>query len=279
MAQCHELLMQGCAELLSVSPSARLDSELLLAHLLGKDRAGLIAADQEAIDSDLEHRFKELIAKRKLHVPIAYLVGCKEFYGYDFNITSDVLIPRPETEMLVDMALERSKGFPDPVRLLDLGTGSGCIVVAICKQLRDQGRLVQAVALDKHAAALSVAERNIVSYNLQDVIKLQQSDWLSELKPFADVFDIIVSNPPYVALDAEGLSPELKYEPVHALFAKQAGLDDIERILTHLQAFMDREGVFLCEIGADQGSSVLNLARNYFPGQDIQIHHDLAGKA
>ncbi|HKQ49093.1 MAG TPA: peptide chain release factor N(5)-glutamine methyltransferase [Phycisphaerae bacterium] len=235
----------------------RLSAEILLAHALGCRRIDLYARFEQAPTEPQRATFRELVRKAAEHQPIAYLVGHKEFYSLDFLVTPDVLIPRPETELLVEQALAWCATHPqDRYDLLDVGTGSGCIAVAICKRQAS----VHAVATDVSDAALAVAAENARRHELAERIRTMRAD-LFNLPP--DVvppgkFNLIVSNPPYVSETDRDSLPEnvRKYEPAAALFAGADGLDVFRRIATDVTRYLRLGGLLLVEVGMGQAKSV-----------------------
>jgi release factor glutamine methyltransferase len=194
----------------------------------------------------------------------------QEFYGYSFIVTPEVLIPRPESELLVELGLEYIKDKPQP-DILDLGTGSGCLAITLLLELKELEQQAQLTAVDISKAALEVAARNIKKHKLQGEISLVCADWFQGLR---GRFDLIVANPPYVETGATDISPELKFEPDSALFAGSDGLREIQRIFKNLAEHLSEDGVFLCEIGSTQRESLINLIPKTF---EYRFHKDLAG--
>ena len=253
--------------------SARLDAEVLLAHALGCNRVRLYTHfDQPLTSSELDS-FRALVRRRAQREPVAYLCGTREFFSRDFAVSPDVLIPRPETEHLVESALEwlQSQGLTAP-RILDVGTGSGALAVTLAAEVPAS----RVTACDMSAAALQIAARNAAAHGVHERIQWGHGDLLA---PVAGPFDLIVSNPPYVA---SGDRPELErdvrdYEPSLALFAGTDGLDIIRRLLPQAVAALARPGLFLCEFGSTQGPVVETLVRAAGPWEDVQILPDLQG--
>uniref|UniRef100_UPI002C38EE23 peptide chain release factor N(5)-glutamine methyltransferase n=1 Tax=Dokdonella sp. TaxID=2291710 RepID=UPI002C38EE23 len=203
---------------------ARHEAEILLGHALGRDRAWLFTHADSIADNDQAERFRALIDARQRGEPIAYLIGRRGFWTFDLDVTPDVLIPRPETELLVELALERIPNDHE-FRVADLGTGSGAIALAIASE-RAQARVV---ATDASAAALAVATANARRLDIGN-IEFAEGDWCAALD--ARPFDIIVSNPPYIAAaDAHLGQGDLRHEPVSALASGADGLDAIRAIV------------------------------------------------
>ena len=249
--------------------TARLDAELLLAHALGLSRAQLYARSEHEPDAAQAAAFERLVAARERGEPIAYLTGHREFWSLDLAVTPAVLIPRPETELLVELALARIA--PDrEMRVADLGTGSGAIALAIA---RERPR-VRVVATDASPAALEVARGNAARLGLGNVT-FASGDWCAALG--ADRFDAIVSNPPYVgAGDAHLREGDLRFEPVAALVSGRDGLDAIRQIVADARAHLVNGGWLLLEHGWDQAARVRSLLEDHGYA-DVESFRDAAG--
>jgi release factor glutamine methyltransferase len=244
----------------------RLDAQLLLGHLLGRDRAWLLAHDDSPLGPDVLPRWAEQLRRRAAGEPLAYLVGEKEFHGLSLAVTPEVLIPRPDTEPLVDWALELLP--PDRARtVVDLGTGSGAIALAI--QAARPRALV--TATDVSAGALAVATRNAAS--LQQPVTFLQGSWWTPLA--GRRFDLIVSNPPYIRRDDPHLA-DLGHEPQQALTSGQDGLDAIRLIVSGASLHLAEAGWLLLEHGWDQAAAVAELlhAAGF---RDVGHRQDLGG--
>ena len=238
------------------------EARLLLAEVCGFSEASLAASPGEEIPFEVENSFLELVHKRKAGMPVAYLLGRKEFYGLDLAVNPSVLIPRPETELLVELAIER-----DPSTVLDLGTGSGAVALAI-KHARPKCRVV---AVEADLAALRTAQRNAVKHHLE--IDFRHGRWFAPVA--GERFDLVVSNPPYVAEDDPHL-PALRYEPRGALVGGADGLDCIRDILKGVAAHLRPAGWLLVEHGQGQDSRVTALFRQAGL-ESVQSWPDLAG--
>jgi len=233
---------------------ARREASSLLSHLLGKDRTFLIShAEEQLSDSDIR-KLADAIVRRAAGEPSQYITGVQDFYGRSFRVTPDVLIPRPETELLIEAALELMKANAS---ICDVGTGSGCIAVTLLCERAD----ARAVALDVSEAALRIARENAREQSVEDRIELMVSDCFDELDATKQQFDLIVTNPPYVAAAAlPGLQREVRdYEPLAALSPGSDGLSVIRRLLTDAPAFIRGDGHLVMEIGFDQGEAVSEL--------------------
>lgn len=241
-----------------------IDARVLLRAVLGVDGAHLIAHGNGAISAQHEATFRALAARRMAGEPVAYIVGKREFYGHAFKVTPAVLIPRPETELLVELALQRK-----PKRVLDLGTGSGCIAISIALAQP----AVQMTALDQSRAALAVACENAVRLNALNVI-FQTSNWFDAVQ--GQRFDVIVSNPPYVAAgDAHLTQGDLRFEPASALAAGADGLADIRVIVAGARAHLAPGGWLLFEHGYDQAACCRELLSQAGFGE-VRSWRDLA---
>ena len=247
-----------------------MEAEILLMHVLDVSRAALLTHPEKTLTVRQLLSYEALVGDRLTDYPLPYLTGRIEFHGLEIEVTPEVLIPRPETELLVDLALERN-----PESLIDVGTGSGCIAVALAKELPD----LEVYALDISPAALAVAHRNAERHGVEDRIQTIVSDLLDR-RP--GPVDLIVSNPPYVSADEwASLPPAIRYhEPRLALDGGADGLDLIRRLLSQSQGLLEPGGALLMEIGADQGEAVKAVAKTVFPrqGNAVRVHRDLAGR-
>lgn len=262
------VLREGTALLAPVTETARLEAEVLLAHVIGLTRTALLAHPERPLTADEEARYRDLLARRRAGVPLPYLTGRIEFFGLEFAVTPEVLIPRPETEALVERALAWA-----PQTVVDVGTGSGCVAVALAVRLPR----VRIYATDLSRAALRVAVMNARRHGVADRIHFLQADLASPLK---GPVDLVVSNPPYVAEEEWTSLPASvrEYEPRLALDGGPGGLRVIRRLLTDAARLLHRGGGLLVEIGAGQGPDAAALARVAFPKAQVRIHPDLAGR-
>ena len=250
-----------------------LDAELLLAHSLTKDRTWLHTYPKKTVVPDQLSVFLDLVRRREQREPVAYLIGHKEFFGLQFQVNQHVLIPRPETELLVETAFQIFDSN-SKIDIVDVGTGSGCIAVALARHL-PRARLL---AIDVSSQALYLGQQNARRHHLADRITFLSG---AVLEPLAGSVDLIVSNPPYVShleLAAGSISPEVsRYEPRFALDGGNDGLDVIRQLLPQAKEKLNAGGVLLIEIGSTQGQAVRQLAKNHFPQAGIEIKKDLAG--
>jgi release factor glutamine methyltransferase len=228
------------------------DAELLLAHALDASRSWLFAHGRDILPPERSARFEGLVKRRAAGEPVAYLVGHRGFWSLDLQVTPATLIPRPETELLVELALDRLPR-ERPVRVADLGTGSGAIALAIA---RERPR-AQVVATDASAEALAVARGN-AERNAIDNVAFREGRWFAPLS--GERFDLVASNPPYIADDDVHLEQgDLRYEPRSALAAGPDGLEDLRAIVADAAAHLAGDGWLLLEHGFDQGSAVRAL--------------------
>ena len=238
----------------------RFDAEVLLAHLLGTDRGDLFLNPDREIDAAA---FAALVDRRAAHEPVAYITGHREFWSLDLIVTPAVLIPRPDSETLIEVAL--ASGIT-PRTILDLGTGSGALLLAALTEWPH----ATGVGIDASAAALEVAARNAARLGLADRARFQPGDWGQGL---TSRFDLVLCNPPYVETTAD-LAPDVRdHEPAGALFAGADGLDDYRRIIPQLPGLLIPGGMAVVEIGHTQAAAVIALAGAF----NVTIHQDLAG--
>ncbi|KPF60093.1 SAM-dependent methyltransferase [alpha proteobacterium AAP81b] len=256
-----EALAAAAARIGGATP--RLDAEVLLAHALGVDRGALFLNPDRRFDPQA---FEILIVRRVAGDPVAYITGTREFWSLDLAVTPDVLIPRPDSETLVEAALAAR---PDARRVLDLGTGSGALLLAVLSELS----AATGLGVDASRAALAVAAGNAARLGFADRAAFGLGDWGQGL---AERFDLILCNPPYVETGAD-LTPEVRREPAAALFAGADGLDDYRRLMPQLPGLLAPEGVAVLEIGASQAAAVGRLAAA--AGLVAMLRHDLAGMA
>ncbi|MEA9589020.1 peptide chain release factor N(5)-glutamine methyltransferase [Xanthomonas sp. WHRI 10064A] len=245
----------------------RADAEPLLLHALGRDRAWLFAHGRDPVPATIAQAFDALVQRRQAGEPVAYLTGSRGFWTLDLAVSTATLIPRADTEALVELALERLDQAPGR-RVADLGTGSGAIALAIASE-RPQA---QVIATDASAAALAIAQRNADSHRLSSV-ECRQGSWFGPLA--GERFDLIASNPPYIAAGDPHLAQgDLRYEPASALASGSDGLDDIRSIVADAPAHLRAGGWLLLEHGWDQGAAVAELLRTRGFAQ-VATHQDL----
>lgn len=279
-----ELKAAACDPLSGLDPeTVLLDVDLLLIKTLGlSDRVQLILEDKCETTVEQQSVFASFIERRKKSEPIAYILGVKEFRSLEFEVSPSVLIPRPETEIIVEVALTHFANKPRKFSIVDIGVGSGAICLSLLNELRQlygedylkQGRVV---ACDLSPQALEVAARNAKKFKLQNYLQFVQSDLLAKVDLENDAeLKLFLSNPPYVSRNESLLRNVIGYEPEHALFAEDEGLEIIGRILESLAAELRKGAVLVMEIGANQqarvDSALLNLGLSHW-----KWHRDLAG--
>ena len=256
-------LRDAAARLSTVSGTPRLDAELLLAHALGIGRSDLLLRQG---DLAAPAGFKALLERRLAGEPIAYITGVRDFWTISLHVTPGVLIPRPDTETLIEAAVDHFRGR-SPARILDLGTGSGALLLAAL----DQWPQAEGVGVDISPAALVIAQDNARRLGLADRAAFQLGDWAKDV---SGSFDLILINPPYIARDAV-LTGDVLHEPEGALFAGSQGLDDYRRIAPMLPRLIAKDGMAAIEIGYDQADSVSALLADQ--KLTVGLRRDLAG--
>lgn len=248
----------------------RLDAEVLLAHVLGVDRLYLYVHFDQPLERQELARYREAVRRRARREPVAYITGEKEFMGLAFQVTPAVLIPRPETELVVETAVTLLASHPGPL-VADLGTGSGAIAVAVLKKLP----AARAVAVDASPAALAVAQANARRHGVAQRLEFVAGDFLSPLA--GRRFDALLTNPPYIAsADMARLPPEVRWEPAAALAGGQDGLDFYCRLAAEGTAYLTSGGYVVCEVGQGQAPAVVRLLRAAGLAV-VDVRRDLAG--
>jgi len=244
---------------------ANIEAQLLLMHVLEVNRAWLIAHATDSLAAEPANAFQALLHRRLQGEPVAHILGTREFFGLSLKVTADTLIPRPDTETLVEAALQKVHGA---MRILDLGTGTGAIALAIARHAPQ----CEIIAVDASVAALAVAQQNALSLQLPNVQCLQ-SNWFTALGPAS--FDLIVSNPPYIEADDPHLQQgDLRFEPLSALASGTDGLQDIRQIIADAPAHLNAGGWLMLEHGYDQAEAVQQLL-NAAGFKNVQSLRDL----
>ncbi len=258
-------LADAARKLAAVSDTPLLDAELLLAHALGIEREQLLLKPP----ADVPAEFDALLARRLAGEPIAYITGTRAFWTIDLEVTPDVLVPRPDSETLLDAAVDHFRGTEAPERVLDLGTGSGALLLAAL----DQWHHATGLGVDNSAAALAVAQRNAARLGLAERAELRLSEWANGID---ERFDLILCNPPYVAI-AAALGPGVaEHEPHAALFAGADGLDALRTIAPQLPRLLQPGGLAAVEIGFDQAPPAAALLAS--GGLSARLARDLADR-
>jgi release factor glutamine methyltransferase len=273
MAELQEALAQA-SQLLEGEgvDSPRLDAELLLAHVLDTNRAQVLAWPDRQLTPKQLTLYRSLVARRAGREPLAYILGHREFFGLDLLVDPRVLVPRPETEVLVEEALRMAQHVESPVRIADVGAGSGAVAVALAVHL--PGAVVY--ALDASAGALEVSATNARRHRVSRRVRCLQGHLLS---PLPERVHLIAGNLPYVAAEEwDALAPEIRaYEPRAALVGGDDGLDLIRALLAMASPHLEPGGAILLEIGASQGTEAMAAASEYFPDAQMALRRDYAG--
>ena len=248
----------------------RLDAEVLLSHILGKDRLYLYTHFDQPLTPEELALYRSHVKKRVMRQPVAYITGRKEFMGLEFTVNAAVLIPRPDTETLVETALERLKSIDNPV-IADLGTGSGAIIISVLHILSQ----ASGIAVDISPQALTVAKANAAHNRVEDRLIFKEGDLFLPLQGLR--FDAVLSNPPYIpAAEIAGLAPEVRQEPRLALEGGNDGLIYYRRLMAEADSYLNPAGFIAVEVGAGQAPAVAELAR--LQGFDhIELIKDIAG--
>jgi release factor glutamine methyltransferase len=257
-------LRDAASRLAAVSETPRLDAELLMAHALGVSREQLLLHGAP----DVPAAFATLVERRLAHEPLAYIVGHRAFWTIDLAVGPGVLVPRPDSETLIEAAVDHF-GAEGPARILDLGTGSGALMLAAL----DQWPAATGLGVDRSPVALAIAAVNAERLGVADRARFIVGDWGAGID---EPFDLVLCNPPYVEEEAP-LAPEVRdHEPASALFAGADGLDDYRRLIPQLPGLITPSGIAAVEIGATQAATVTALARA--SRLQVAVRHDLAGR-
>ncbi len=278
MKTIAELLLEGEAALRSSSLSPRLDASLLLSHATGLSKLDLISKSKETIPALSVTQFQKVLQRRTEGEPVAYIIGKKEFYGRDFTVNSSVLIPRPDTELLVERALALISTWQNiPVRVLELGVGSGCIITTLALEAKKLRRNIEFVGTDISSRAITTARDNARYHGVEGDITFVEGSWFAPLQKEAK-FSLIISNPPYIADGDRDVSPETRFEPSTALYAGKDGLKAYREISGDYRHYLSPQGTLLLEMGHTQGEALTRLFIESSPGSTVQIFKDLGGR-
>lgn len=256
--------------------AARLDAELLLSHVLQKDRTWVFTHAHDGLDAGSDKQFQQLVLRRSRREPLQYILGGQEFRGLEFKVTPEVLVPRPETELVVESAITFLKSIPHPA-IIDLCTGSGCIAVSLTKEIET----ARVFATDLSDRALIVARENARNHGVTERIRFFEGDLFSPLKELdlRGRIDVITANPPYIqSADLPELQPEVRdYEPHVALIAGPEGTEIHERIITEAFAFLKKGGALIMEMGIGQSATLIAMAEAAGEYGKPETRKDLAG--
>lgn len=263
----NHAIRDAASRLQATSDTARLDAELLMAHTLGVSRSDMLLRHMQ---DDAPTGFDALVDRRAAHEPVAHIIGTQEFYGRPFRVSRDVLIPRGDSEAVIEAALAAA---PAARRVLDCGTGSGALLLTLLAELPDASGL----GVERSDPARAIAIANAAGLGLADRASIIASDWTSA--GWADdlgKFDLVIANPPYVEVEAK-LDPDVRdFEPAEALFAGPDGLDDYRILIPQLPALLTAGGVAVLEIGASQSAQVTDIAEK--SGFSADVRPDLGGR-
>jgi len=275
----HAEAINNAANLLSTAgiTNARLDAEVLLSHIIMKDRVWLITHRDDELDDKHQRDFADVIQRRTRREPLQHIIGNQEFWGLEFIVSSDVLIPRPETEFIIEAALAIVEDRNTPVRIIDLCTGSGCIAVSLAKELT----AARIIATDASEKALAIARENTRRHGVSEHIRFLLGDLFEPLEEL-DIrgqIDIIVSNPPYVqAGDLSTLQPEVRdYEPEMALIAGPGGTEMAKRIIQLAPEYLKKNGALIMEMGLGQAEALTRMVEATGAYGNRELLKDLAG--
>ena len=263
-------MRKAASRLAETSDTPRLDAELLMAHALGTTRSQMLI---HAMGDETPSAFEALIERRLAHEPVARIIGRQEFYGLDLEVSPDTLIPRSDSETLIEAAREAFALRSPPRRILDLGTGTGALLLAAL----DLWKTATGLGLDASEGAVAVARRNLGRLGFADRAKIDVGDWTrAGWRDGLGRFDLVLCNPPYIETAAP-LDPDVAhYEPHSALFAGPEGLDDYRLLAPHIRGLMERDGIAVFEIGHTQADAVTEIFAA--EGLAVALRHDLAGR-
>lgn len=261
-------LVEAAQRLHATSETPRLDAELLMAHALRIDRSAMLLRMR---DLAAPPEFSVLVARRTTHEPVAYILGRQDFWDLSLEVTPDVLIPRGDSETLIEVAQKHFAGIASPLRILDLGTGSGALLLAALSLFPDAA----GIGIDASAPALAVAQRNVERLGFSDRCHLQHASWRDNCwANNLGTFDLVLCNPPYVESDIPLMPSVQNYEPHSALFSGPDGLDDYRILIPQIAALLSPTGIAIFEIGAGQAKAVTEIADA--AGMTAIAHTDLA---
>lgn len=270
MPDIKSVLAEAAGTLVSVSESAMLDAEILLAMVLDKPRSYLRAWPDKPLPTEYLTTFKALLAQRQQGVPIAYITGNREFWSRDFQVTPDVLIPRPDTELLIELSLSLIPANT-PAKIIDLGTGSGIIAITLAAERP----LAEVSAVDFSLAALHIAKLNAEKHRVRN-IHFFHGNWFADIP--RTTFDLVISNPPYIADDDHHLQQgDVRFEPKSALCAAEQGLSDIKTIAADACDYLQAGGHLLIEHGYNQQQQVQNIFEQLHY-DNVRTYTDLSGQ-
>lgn len=267
----HDCLKKAEAKLYSID-DPQLSAIILMAHLLNQTKAWVLAYSEETLSKSQYQAFFALVERLAEGEPLPYITGKQSFYGLDFKVNPAVLIPRPETELLVDEALKWLQDQPDEKQILDVGTGSGCIAISLAKN--SQNNPIKATDISEYA--LKIAAENAKTHGVENRISFVQANLLDNFK---GKVDLICANLPYISTTNLAELEVINWEPALALDGGMDGLSLIGKLLEQSLHHLNIPGLILLEIDSTTGESALNLAHHFYPNADIHLLKDLAGKS
>ena len=273
-ANSREALDDTATRLSALSDTPELDAEVLVAHVLRKPRSWLLAHDDSSLDPEQASTLEILIQRLERGQPLPYVIGHWEFFGLDLDLTPDVLIPRPETELLVEHAIPWLQSSSQRRSIADIGTGSGCIAICIAMHVP----AAHILATDISGLALEVARRNALKHHVEPQIDFIECDILPESLSDASHFDLICANLPYIPTNKLHTLPIYGREPTLALDGGQDGLDAFRRLISIAPKYLNPGGRLLLEIEATRGTAALSLAYDSLEEAEIHLYQDLAQK-
>jgi release factor glutamine methyltransferase len=276
-APIRKMLEVGATRLAALGESPVLDAQVLMAHVFGQSRTWVLAHATDTPDPAQTQAYEDLLTRLESGEPLPYVLGRHEFFGLEFELTPDVLIPRPETELLVQKALNWMEGAPDRRTFADVGTGSGCIAISLAFRVAD----ARCMATDISPAALNVARQNARKHGVADRINFIECDILPSADPSLaseQLLDLVCANLPYIPSAQLRSLPIFGHEPTLALDGGPDGLDPFRRFFSLAPAWLAPGGLMLLEIESSSGPAVLSLAYDAFHEAAFHLHRDLAGR-
>lgn len=267
----------------SGDPTAELDASVLLEYVTKKDRGTIISHPEEPLTNSQSARFAKLIKRRKNGEPIAYILGHKEFFGYDFYVNKNTLVPRPESEFLVEKTLEIVKEKQNSkLEILDMGTGSGCIIISLAKELVNEEIIPQFYACDISAKALYIAKKNAQKHQVKNEIKFYLSNLFDNIR-LHKKYDIIIANLPYVPTKDKKNKPtivdsSIHFEPQSAIFVDGNGSNTILEFIKQSRDRLKESGIILLELDERNSDIIKNETKKYYPEKEINLFKDLSGR-
>ncbi len=277
MLTVAELIKKGADYLEDRSSTPRLDAEVLLRFILGFNSTQLVIERSTGVSAEACAEFLKLIERRRVGEPVAYLVGTKEFFGREFKVDKHTLVPRPESEHLVEEILKFvTQARLGDISILDLGTGSGILLITLVRELTDRGINVRGVGVDISAEALTVAKENADKICPRDSVAFRYGSWWQPIQA-EERFNVIVTNPPYISIHDKNVSPETAFEPQRALYSGVDGLDDYRTIVSEVSKHLEPKGIFCGEFGYTQAKAIKEIISSACSNLSLSVIKDMAG--